>query len=130
MPTQLHDIPLSVKRDIARLLRVAGECGQADNYAGKRQSPRTANALRLEITTDVADPSASYSVMLHNMSLSGLAFWSRQRFTLGSRISVREYSKQERPWIRARIRHCTIGIRGYLIGAAFDVETNEETEFS
>jgi hypothetical protein len=36
-------------------------------------------------------------------------------------IYVREFSGGEvRPWLAARIVHCTAGIRGFLVGANFE----------
>ena len=130
MFTQVHHAPNTGQREIVRLVRAVGEHGEADYYAGKRQARRASNAIRLEVTTDPDNPSASHAVMLHNISLSGLAFWSKRRFLIKSPLFVREFSNDERPWVGIRVQHCTFGIRGFLTGTEFDVATEDEGETS
>jgi len=106
---------------IARMVAAAGEQGEPDQYAGKRQKTRYAEAMRLEITLDRSRPSAATSVYMHNVSEGGFAFWCRQKMTPRSMLHVRELSEDNsNPWLPARITHCTVGIRGFLVGAAFD----------
>ncbi len=130
MFTQVHHAPNTGQREIVRLVRAVGEAGQADSYGGKRHALRASNAIRLEVTTDPGNPAASHAVMLHNISLSGLAFWSKKRFLIKSRLFVREFSTDERPWVGIRVQHCTFGIRGFLTGTEFDVATDDEGETS
>lgn len=110
------------RHEIARLISIA-QGGEADYYAGKRGTKRVAEGLQLEMTA--SDPSAGgpcSAVSMHNISEGGFAFWSRRKLEKRTSLFVREFSKDNsRPWLPAHVTHCTVGIRGFLIGAAFDL---------
>lgn len=78
--------------------------------------------MQLDVTTDAADDSCAWPVTMHDISDRGFAFWSKRRLRNGACIFVREFSADNSsPWLPARVTHCTVGIRGYLIGAEFSV---------
>ena len=113
--------PTSVQSEIERLLRAAGQYGEADSYAGKRHAVRVVEGLQLEVTTDSRDLSAAWAVAMQNVSGGGIAFWSRRDIRERTAIHIREFSPDTpHTWIPARVRHSTVGIRGHLIGASFD----------
>ena len=117
-------VPMSDRREIDRIVATAGQVGEPDLYAGKRHSTRFAEGMQLEVTTDPTNPRASWGVCMHNISEGGCAFWSRRKLEIRSAIYVREYSGDEKqPWLRGYVTHCTVGIRGFLIGAAFGERT-------
>ncbi len=124
---------LADKAEVVRLLHLASECGEPDRHVIKRRSRRVSSVIRLEVTKDSQEPSASFSAILHNISCRGLAFWSKDRLVTGDVVFLREFDAEEpRPWLVAGVRHCTVGIRGFLIGAAFetpaDVGDAEDSE--
>lgn len=113
--------PTPGQSEIERLLRAAGQYGEADSYAGKRHTVRVVEGLQLEVTTDRRDLSATWAVAMQNVSGGGIAFWSRQDICERTSIHIREFSPDTpHTWIPARVRHSTVGIRGHLIGASFD----------
>ena len=79
-------------------------------------------ALILEATSDPENPADVCGVTMHDMSEGGIAFWSRRQFPFKKPVYVREY-RPDIPgvWLVTVVTHCTTGIRGYLIGAEFDV---------
>ena len=104
----------------------AQEQGAPDRYTGKRQQMRFSAGMRLEITTDPGMPSASVHVIMQNVSEGGFAFWSKRELRQHAPLFVREYSDEgDREWVAAQVRHCTVGIRGYLVGAEFDHPTTD-----
>jgi len=111
-----------VKQEIARLVGIAKEQGSADIYAGKRQRTRYRAGMPFEARTEPASESTAWFVKMHNISISGFACWSKKPVKEGSRMLVREFPDDKpKIWLPARVRHCSAGIRGYLIGAAFDL---------
>lgn len=115
-------IPAGANRpEIVRLLRAARTHGAIDAYAGKRRATRAAEGMQLELTTNPDDPTAATAVAMHDISEGGVSFWTRQELDLRAVIYLREFSNGEsRSWIPARVKHRTMGLRGYLIGASFD----------
>jgi hypothetical protein len=76
----------------------------------------------LEATSDPDNPGEVCDVIMRNISEDGIAFWSRRRFPIRTPVYVREYATERSTvWFAAHVTHCTIGIRGYLIGARFAV---------
>jgi hypothetical protein len=117
---QQHIKVVADKREIRRLVSVAGAEGEPDTYSGKRASTRFAAGMRLDVTTDPAVPASAWPAAMHNISEGGFAFWSKTQLRSRSEIWVREFSADDHaPWIPAHVTHCTVGIKGYLIGAAF-----------
>jgi hypothetical protein len=108
-------------QEIQKLVTSAQEQGAPDRYTGKRRWMRFSAGMRLEITTDPGVPSASVHVTMQNVSEGGFAFWSKRGLQQHTPIFVREFSNEgDREWVAAQVRHCTTGIRGYLIGAEFE----------
>ena len=108
-------------KEITRLVETAQQVGRADHYHGKRTHTRFSTGMKLEITTDPIIPTASYHVVMQNLSGGGFAFWSKRELRQHAHIFVREFSNDmENEWIAAEVRHCTTGLRGYLVGAEFE----------
>jgi len=108
--------------EILRLVEAARTNGAVhDGYTGKRRCTRYNGGLACEMSTDPTNDSALWFVSLHNVSGGGFACWSKTRLHSNIRVFLREFSaEQSGVWIPAIVRHCTAGIRGYLIGAAFE----------
>ena len=108
-------------QEILKLVTSAQEQGAPDRYMGKRRWMRFYAGMRLEITTDPGVPSASVHVTMQNASEGGFAFWSKRELRQHAHLFVREFSTEgDREWVAAKVRHCTAGIRGYLIGGEFE----------
>jgi hypothetical protein len=107
-------------KEIARLVEQARTLGDMDQYTGKRASLRFKVALPLEATKDPDNPAGSWTLSMHNISHGGFSAWSKTRMQPRETFYVREYSPETNcPWLEVVVRHCTYGIRGYLIGAEF-----------
>ncbi len=103
------------------MVETAGVCGEIDWYAGKREFLRITDGRQLEVCMDRKNPQAAWAVSMHNVSDAGFAFWSKRRPPNRAVIYVREFSSDgKRPWVLARVTHCTSGIRGFLVGASFE----------
>lgn len=114
---------VNVQTEIQRLVGEAEAGGAPDAYAGKREHPRFAEGMQLEITTDPSRPGGAWPVTMHNVSESGFAFRSRQNLCAGQTIYVREFNPDAPPpWLRARVRHRTQSLQGFLFGASFEIE--------
>ncbi len=112
--------PESAGSDIARWVETASQQGDADHYAGKRQWTRFAEGMRLEVVVDPDRPAEVQGVYMHNVSDGGFAFWSKKEIRERSSLLVREFIEDEpQPWLKAKVTHCTRGLRGYLVGAYF-----------
>ena len=112
----------------SRLLERAVEIGEPDTYAGKRAWTRYRLGMRVEATTDPTRPSASWHVNIHNVSGGGVAFWSTEKLPIASAVWVRDCVENEKPrWLKGRVAHCTVGMRGHLIGVAFDERTSPDS---
>lgn len=105
---------------VSRLVAIARQKGEPDAFEGKRQWVRYTIGLRLEATRDPNKSWASWSVVTHNVSGGGIGFWSKHKLTLGTSVHVREWTDNNSgEWLPAKVTHCAVGIRGYLIGAAY-----------
>ena len=114
-------------QEIRKLVTAAEQKGTPDRFPGKRRWTRFYAGMRLEITTDPAIPSASSHVVMQNVSEGGFAFWSKRDLRQHRTLFVREFSKEgDREWVAAQVRHCTAGIRGYLVGAEFENSAPED----
>lgn len=121
MTAPKHSSSTSEAEEIQKLVASAQEQGLSDNYTGKRQWMRFTAGMRLEITTDPDDPSASVHVTMQNVSDGGFAFWSKREIRLYTPLFVREFSAEgDGEWVAAKVRHSTVGIRGYLVGGEFE----------
>jgi hypothetical protein len=106
---------------VARLIQVAKTRGSADVYAERRRTKRVAEGIPLEVTFDPLNESASFAVTMRDISEGGVSFWSTGEMDLGVKLHVREFSPGKSPsWIPVRVKHCTMAVRGYLVGAAFE----------
>ena len=69
----------------------------------------------------VTNRTAPQARFMHNVSERGFAFWSKKEVPRRNHVFLREFSDgKPHPWLPTHVTHCTVGIRGYLIGAAFD----------
>ena len=109
------------QREIARLVESAREHGEPDAFPGKRRWPRYTMGMRLELTTDRLKPDSAWPVVMHNVSGGGFGFWSQRELQKSNRLFVREWTEDNStPWLAAVVTHCTLGIGGHLVGAAFE----------
>ena len=126
MDVKKANVPMADPGEIARWVEIAEESGEADNYGGKRQAIRFSEGMRLEVATDPAQASCRWNVVMHNVSDNGFAFWSKREVPARTSIHVRDASdEKEGRWLTAWVRHCTRGIRGFLVGAAFGGNPNK-----
>jgi len=108
----------------AALIGHAREVGEPDTYAGKREWTRYRIGVRVEATTDPTRANASWHVNVHDVSGGGVGFWSKQKLPIASTVWVRDcFEDSETTWLKGRVCHCSVGMRGHLIGIAFDQPT-------
>lgn len=106
--------------EVRRLMAVAAEIGQADRYGAKRKTPRIRAALWLDFTLDPAVEADTEQIQSQNISETGIGFWLRKRLQLGQVVYVRDHSDERAHlWLKARVHHCTTGLRGFLVGCEF-----------
>lgn len=121
--TELEDQP-TLLAEVERLVKLARKEGEEDNYPGKRKATRISNGLSLELTDNPTHPSAINYVTMNDVSLSGLSFWSRQKASYASQIYIRFYvDDTPSQWIPALVKHCSVGLRGHVIGAEFVLDS-------
>lgn len=114
----------SEEAELRRLVDNASQQGEPDYYKGKRRWTRYVIGTRLEVTTDPTDPAATWPTTVHNISRGGIGFWSKRMLPVDSAvyIYVREWREDHRGvWLPAHVRHCSLGLAGYLVGASFDI---------
>lgn len=113
----------------APLLAAAKEQGEPDGYVGKRESARFSLGAPLDVTTSPGDEAGNWRVVMHNISATGVSFWSKREVAADQPIYFRHWSgTRPGPWISGRVVHCTLGVQGYLTGVQLDhpiPETNE-----
>lgn len=127
MATSVRHEPLSKPEQIKRFVDNARRHGQPDVACGKRRRLRVSSDMRVEVTADPDSPSKVTAAAMHNVSQRGLAFWSRQRFAIRTPVFIREFrSDGAGEWLPLRVRHCTVGLRGFLIGAEFEDPPTEK----
>lgn len=121
MCTEDNAAPDIRKAEVARLLSIAAYQGEADTYSGKRGATRVAEGLLLEVRIGPRHTDDTWDVRMHDISDSGLSFWSKQNLHLDQSIFVREFSP-DHPclWLEATVKHRTKSLTGHLIGAHFD----------
>ena len=72
------------------------------------------------MTTDPDDPDALQAAITHNVSGGGIGLWVKRNLPPHADIYIRQYiGRSHGDWIPATVTHCTLGIQGYLVGAAF-----------
>jgi hypothetical protein len=107
--------------EILRIVRAARVSGTPDCYDGQRSLRRIKDGLQLEVTTDPASAGSTTVASMHDVSEGGVALWSRRAIAVRSIIYLREYSDDgRRPWLRARVKRCGRGLRGYFVGCVFE----------
>jgi hypothetical protein len=126
MPQEQNNPPSTGSHQDRRLIETAAAAGaERDEHNGRQVAPRLASGILLDATTDPHTPSCAWPVIMHNVSDGGFAFWSKRQLRTGSDVWVREFrSDESADWLRAVVTRCTVGIKGFLIGAAF-VATHE-----
>ena len=117
----------TAQAEIRRLLEEAEAGGASDAYAGKRGATRFTEGVQLEVATEPFARAETWPVTMHNLSEGGFAFHSRRSLDQGAIIYVREFnSDAPAVWLRARVRHRTRSLQGFLIGASFDPDASAE----
>jgi hypothetical protein len=110
------------------LLKMAVENGEEDVFSGKRSTPRYNFGVPLDVSLDPDTSSDSWPVVMHNVSGSGVAFWSRRALQMHAPIFVRYHIDGEAsPWLRAKVVHVTVGIRGHLVGIRLEESKNTKS---
>lgn len=105
----------------ASILATAKAQGEPDGYVGKRQSARYSLGAPLDVTTSPNDAADTWRVVMHNVSATGISFWSKRDLRSEAPIFFRQWSgTSPGPWISGRVVHCTLGVQGYLTGVALD----------
>lgn len=114
-------ILLAGKDEIRRLVDLAKRTGHPDRYAAKRKSPRIKGALWMQLSFDPAAEQDTLPVTAYDISARGVSFWLRKKLEVGATLFVRDGSdEQPHPWLKARVTHCTSGLKGFLTGCAFE----------
>ena len=120
MQVRRANVPKADQAEIKRWVETAEQNGEFDNYAGKRNAKRFVEGMPLQVSMNPAQPSGSFNGNMHNVSETGFAFWSKKEAPPRTIIYVRDASVEgDGGWLQAWVTHCTRGIRGFLIGAAF-----------
>ena len=88
---------------------------------GKRHSTRYAECMLLDAAEDARGATTNWPVNMENVSLGGVAFWSKRSLRPNACIRIREFTAEGTgKWATLRVAYCIVGIRGFLIGAAAD----------
>lgn len=104
---------------VAQLVETARQTGQPDSYAGKRRTTRYAECMFLDAAEDARGATTTWPVNMENVSLGGVAFWSKRSVRTNACIRIREFTADGNgAWMTMRVAYCIVGIRGFLIGAA------------
>jgi len=109
---------------VAVSLFLSRVCANADpdSYSGKRDTTRFSEGVSLEVILDPKKPTRISNVYMHNASQGGCAFWAKKKIEPRTPVRLRAYTEEgEDPWIETSVTHCTVGIRGFMVGVAFDV---------
>ena len=105
------------RNEMNRLVTIAKQEGEPDQYTGKRQWLRFTEGMLLDVVADLRRPDEIWPVSMHNVCLGGFGFWAKRAIERHKDILIRAFTADNSaPWIRARVTHCTSGIRGHLIG--------------
>lgn len=114
---------------IPAIFELARNDGKIDAFAGKRAFTRYAVGLSTQLTLNPNGPDAPWSVVTHNVSGGGVGLWSRERLSTGTAVYIRDLNdNREDTWLPGRVRHCSVGLRGYLLGIELDTPTLEPNE--
>lgn len=115
-------------RAVRHLVEVGQTARESDVYSGKRGWTRHTLHMRMDVTTDPTDPDASQAAIAHNVSGGGMGLWLKRKLQPHDDIYIREYVADGcGPWIPATVVHCTLGMQGYLVGAAFKEPLDRES---
>ena len=113
---------------VNQLVDAARQYGADDQYAGKRNGTRYRAGMPLEVSTDPNNPAVTTSVIMENASSGGCSFWSRRELAPGGVVFVRQFLPDGvGNWLPAEVHHCTMGLRGFLVGVAFATKEQQET---
>jgi len=102
-----------------QLLQRAKREGKKDVYSGNRIWTRYSISTLVRVCTDPAHSSDAWHVSLHNISGGGIGYWSTQEASVGSTIYICDTDDHTPIWLAAEVVHCSVGMRGHLIGAVF-----------
>lgn len=115
--------------EISRLLDEARPGGEGDASLGKRSWSRHTLDREIEVSLDLNPPFQPWSANLYNISGGGIAFWSKKNIEPDTAIVFRvARESRDEGWISGVVKHCTMGVRGYLVGLAFDEHLPSETD--
>lgn len=120
MDKNKSNAPAVDKEEISRWVATAEQNGDFDNFAGKRAATRFVEGMPLQISMSPSPSTSMLSGHMHNVSETGIAFWTKKEVPARTTIYVRDANTEgDGGWLQAWVTHCTRGIRGFLIGAAF-----------
>jgi signal transduction histidine kinase/DNA-binding response OmpR family regulator len=120
-------LPLAIQTHDPGLLIRAREQGEPDVFSGKRGWVRHELGMVVEVSTDPTRKPASWRATMHNISGGGIGIWSKLDLPVGSLIHVRDCAEGDKPvWLTGRVSHSTLGLRGYLVGIAFQEQTSPD----
>lgn len=124
------EVATATQEPIPGLLKLARDEGKRDVFSGKRVYARYNTGVSTRLTTDPTNPKNAWSVVTHNVSGGGVGLWSREPLEVGTAIHVQDVTGGgDSEWLPGHVQHCSVGIRGYLIGIAFDFPAPpEETQ--
>jgi hypothetical protein len=104
---------------VRNLVETARRGGTADYYAGKRRHVRYAELIPLDASENARGATTTWPITMENVSLGGIAFWSKRALRPGSYIRIREFTSDGTgEWTTLKVVYSIVGIRGFLIGAA------------
>jgi len=114
-------VTTALHSDVPGLLELARDEGSPDVFAGKRAYARYTIGVSTKLTTDPVSKSDAWSVVTHSISGGGVGLWSRERLDTGTAVHVLDVNDSAgNMWLPGHVQHCSVGIRGYLIGVSFD----------
>lgn len=97
----------------------------------RRSGERSEERWPFPGTVEVWLPDSCYGerhvlATLHNLSVHGLAMRTRRPIPTGTRVSIAVHQPELSCYGHAIVRHCTRASVGYLVGAEFLFEVEEE----
>lgn len=122
-------------REIDRLVAFGQGSGEADLYTARREHVRFSVNVPLDARRQMGGNENAWIMAMQDISPGGIGAWSHTPVAPRTILLVRDASTPIRgQWLRCVVRHCTRGLRGFLIGAEFlqedTTEISETTETS
>jgi len=115
-------------REIDRLVAFGQGSGEADLYTARRDHVRFSINVPLDARRQMGGNENAWIMAMHDISPGGIGAWSHTPVEPHTILLVRDASTPVRGhWLRCVVRHCTRGLRGFLIGAEFLQEHTTET---